>query len=189
MKIIDQNKNTILNCVKSYDELAADELDQLRFAVGESKDDFDTYQVRRNGKGVVIGVAPYDFSESKEKAIDEGTKRAQDWFDMLQVQYGQGKAKSEAVARLRAKGIDTDILTPMPAADNLLDSYLSDFSVTRYEVAKQSGIAASTLQRAAEKNSAFGLNTKVVGAVAYTIGTDPGRVLNDLVMLEVQRDL
>ena len=78
MKIIDQNKNTILNCVKSYDELAADELDQLRFAVGESKDDFDTYQVRRNGKGVVIGVAPYDFSKSKNKAVDQGAKRAQD---------------------------------------------------------------------------------------------------------------
>lgn len=105
MKIIDQNTNTILSCIKSYDELASDELDRLRFAVDESKDDFDTYQVRRNGKGVVIGVAPYDFSLAKNKAVDEGTKRAQDWFDMLQVQYGHGKAKSEAVARLRAKGV------------------------------------------------------------------------------------
>lgn len=188
MEIIEQNSKVLLNVVKSYSELTPDELDKLIFPSGESKDDYADYQVRRNGKNEVIGVRPYSFTEERKADIERGRQQSQNWLDALQVQYGHGKDKSQAKKRLGEQGIDARILTPLPPYKNLIDSYLADFDTTRYEVAKKSGIAATTLQNAARKNTAFGLNTKVVGAIAYTIGTEPGKVLNDLMMLEAHRD-
>ncbi|MXI84712.1 hypothetical protein GRZ59_13450 [Lactobacillus paracasei] len=70
----------------------------------------------------------------------------------------------------------------------MLDAYLDQQNTTRYQVAKQSGIAETTLMNAAKKSRAIDINTKIIIAIAKTLQKEPGDVLNELIMTEAHRD-
>lgn len=189
MQIKSQTKTgIIMNALKSWEELADDEREAVTFRSGESKEDYRCYQVRRNSKNELLGVRPYFYTEAKSKAIDEAGRGGQNFLDLMQVQFGRGKEKAEAKRRLERQGVKADLITRPVSKGNLLDTYLSHFDLTRYAVAQKTGIGQSTLQKAAATNTANGLSVKVIASIAMAIGTDPGRVVNDLITLEAQRD-
>lgn len=62
----------------------------------------------------------------------------------------------------------------------MIDDFLKQFNLTRYQVAKISGVGASTLAMANDKpiNS---LSVRVLQALAMATGKTPGQVLDDLI--------
>lgn len=62
----------------------------------------------------------------------------------------------------------------------MIDDFLKQFNLTRYQVAKISGVRASTLAMANDKpiNS---LSVRVLQALAMATGKTPGQVLDDLI--------
>ncbi|MBP2057920.1 hypothetical protein J2Z60_001095 [Lactobacillus colini] len=68
---------------------------------------------------------------------------------------------------------------------NVLQQYLDQNGVTRYQIHKATGIAQTTLQSAvAPTKPLSGQTVKVISAVADTLGRTPGQVLDDLIALE-----
>ena len=57
--------------------------------------------------------------------------------------------------------------------------------MTRYQVAKKTGIANTTLANAVKDTKPLaGQTVKVISAVAKALGKTPGQVLDDLIKLE-----
>lgn len=68
---------------------------------------------------------------------------------------------------------------------NALQKYLDQSGVTRYQVAKQTGIANTTLANAVKETKPLsGQTVKVIRAVAEALGKTPGQVLDDLIQLD-----
>ena len=109
MKIKQQTKSGIITeAIKTYDELAEDEVQSLVFAFGDSQEDFADYQVRRNGKGVLLGVRPNNYTEEKSQRVREDGDAAQRYMDAMAVLYGHGEVKAAAEQRMSDKGVDVD---------------------------------------------------------------------------------
>ncbi|WP_255323883.1 helix-turn-helix domain-containing protein [Lacticaseibacillus paracasei] len=191
MKIDQQHPNgTIMNAIKTYDELADDEKARIDLPFGDTIEDYSTYRVRRNKKNELRSVVGANYS-SKRKAEIARRANEPNIVDAMNVLYGKGKQKAEAVAKYRASGIDEKqveaVFNPV-RKNNLLDAYLEQQGITRYQVAKQSGIAETTLMNAAKKSRAIDINTKIIIAIAKTLQKEPGDVLNELIMTEAHRD-
>ncbi|UYN56965.1 hypothetical protein OFW50_02350 [Lacticaseibacillus chiayiensis] len=191
MRIDQQHPNgTIMNAIKTYDELADDEKARIVLPFGDTIEDYSTYRVRRNKKNEIRSVVGANYS-SKRKAEIASRANEPNIVDAMNVLYGKGKQKDEAVAKYRASGIDEKqveaVFNPVRKS-NLLDAYLEQQSTTRYQVAKQSGIAETTLMNAAKKSRAIDINTKIIIAIAKTLQKEPGDVLNELIMTEAHRD-
>lgn len=70
---------------------------------------------------------------------------------------------------------------------NALQEYLDQNNITRYQVAKQIGIANTTLANAVKDTKPLsGQTVKVISAVAKALGKTPGQVLDDLI--EIDKD-
>lgn len=68
---------------------------------------------------------------------------------------------------------------------NALQEYLDQNNITRYQVAKQTGIANTTLANAVKETKPLsGQTVKVIRAVAEALGKTPGQVLDDLIQLD-----
>lgn len=68
---------------------------------------------------------------------------------------------------------------------NVLQKYLDQNKITRYQVAKKTGIANTTLANAVKDTKPLsGQTVKVISAVAQALGKTPGQVLDDLINLE-----
>lgn len=191
MRIDQQHPNgTIMNAIKTYDELADDEKARIGLPFGDTIEDYSTYRVRRNKKNELRSVVGANYSSKRTAEI---ARRANEpnIVDAMNVLYGKGKQKAEAVAKYRASGIDEKqveaVFNPV-RKNNLLDAYLEQQGITRYQVAKQSGIAETTLMNAAKKSRAIDINTKIIIAIAKTLQKEPGDVLNELIMTEAHRD-
>lgn len=71
---------------------------------------------------------------------------------------------------------------------NILEKYLNQNKVTRYQVSKMSGVYQSTLQKAVNsKSGSNGLSGKILKAVALTLNKTPGQVLDEIITLENQQ--
>ena len=67
---------------------------------------------------------------------------------------------------------------------NVLQKYLDKNNLSKYKIAKASGISQMTLSHATEDGKKLdGQTVKVIKAVAYTLGKTPGQVLDDLIAL------
>ena len=65
---------------------------------------------------------------------------------------------------------------------NALQEYLDQNGVTRYQVAKQTGIANTTLANAVKETKPLsGKTVKVITSVAQALGKTPGQALDDLI--------
>ncbi len=74
--------------------------------------------------------------------------------------------------------------------NNIFDAYLKANNTTRYQVAKQSGLRASTLQRVANSPQGIkGMTIRVVSAVALTINKPSGTVVEELIALQKEKGL
>ena len=191
MRIDQQHPNgTVMNAVKTYDELTKDEQSKMVLPYGETVEDYSTYRVRRNKKNELRSVTGEGYSAKRSTEI--AARSAQpNIVDAMNVLYGKGKQKAESVAKYRASGIDEKhvkaVFNPVHK-NNLLDAYLEQQNTTRYQVSKQSGIAETTLMNAAKKSRAIDINTKIIIAVAKTLQKEPGDVLNELIMTEAHRN-
>lgn len=68
---------------------------------------------------------------------------------------------------------------------NVLQKYLDQNKMTRYQVAKKTGIANTTLANAVKDTKPLsGQTVKVISAVAQALGKTPGQVLDDLIALD-----
>ncbi len=68
---------------------------------------------------------------------------------------------------------------------NALQEYFDQNGVTRYQVAKQTGIANTTLANAVKETKPLsGQTVKVITAVAQALSKTPGQVLDDLIELD-----
>lgn len=68
---------------------------------------------------------------------------------------------------------------------NVIQEYLDSQNITRYEVSKKSGIAATTLQSAVDReNATDGLTGKVIKAIAKALDKTPGTVLDEILKIE-----
>lgn len=68
---------------------------------------------------------------------------------------------------------------------NVLQKYLDQNRISKYKVAKTSGISPMTLSHATEDNKPLsGQTVKVISAVAKALDKSPGQVLDDLFKLE-----
>lgn len=68
---------------------------------------------------------------------------------------------------------------------NVLQKYLDQNQITRYQVAKKTGIANTTLANAVKDTKPLsGQTVKVISAVAQALGKTPGQVLDDLIALD-----
>lgn len=71
---------------------------------------------------------------------------------------------------------------------NILEEYLSQNKITRYQVSKRSGVYQSTLQKAVNsKSGSNGLSGKIIKAVAVALSKTPGQVLDEIIVLEDQQ--
>lgn len=68
---------------------------------------------------------------------------------------------------------------------NVLQKYLDQNKITRYQVAKKTGIANTTLANAVKDTKPLsGQTVKVISAVAQALAKTPGQVLDDLIALD-----
>lgn len=68
---------------------------------------------------------------------------------------------------------------------NVLQRYLNQNGITKYQVSKASGISQMTLSHATAENKALSKQTvKVISAVAQALDKTPGQVLDDLIALD-----
>lgn len=68
---------------------------------------------------------------------------------------------------------------------NVLQKYLDQNKITRYQVAKKTGIANTTLANAVKDTKPLsGQTVKVISAVAQALDKTPGQVLDDLIALD-----
>ncbi|XHH97507.1 hypothetical protein ACEPPO_00950 (plasmid) [Limosilactobacillus fermentum] len=70
----------------------------------------------------------------------------------------------------------------------LLDTYLASHEITRNKISRATKIATTTLQRSSTRE-ADDINPRVLFAVAEVLRTTPGKVLDDLIELEMQNDM
>ena len=68
---------------------------------------------------------------------------------------------------------------------NVLQKYLDQNKVTKYQVSKASGVSQMTLSHAtADTKQLSNQTVKVISAVAQALGKTPGQVLDDLIALD-----
>ncbi|MFV4942058.1 helix-turn-helix domain-containing protein [Lactobacillus delbrueckii] len=68
---------------------------------------------------------------------------------------------------------------------NALQEYLDQNGVTRHQVAKQTGIANTTLANSVKETKPLsGQTVKVITTVAQALGKTPGQDLDDLIELD-----
>lgn len=73
---------------------------------------------------------------------------------------------------------------------NIFDAYLKANNTTRYQVAKQSGLRASTLQRVAESPKGIkNMTIRTISAVALTVNKPSGTVVEELIALQKEKGL
>lgn len=68
---------------------------------------------------------------------------------------------------------------------NVLQKYLDQNKVTKYQISKASGVSQMTLSHATAATKQLSNQTvKVINAVAKALDKTPGQVLDDLIKLE-----
>lgn len=68
---------------------------------------------------------------------------------------------------------------------NVLQKYLDQNKVTKYQISKASGVSQMTLSHATATTKQLSNQTvKVISAVAKALDKTPGQVLDDLIKLE-----
>ncbi|GAF40174.1 hypothetical protein FC83_GL001320 [Agrilactobacillus composti DSM 18527 = JCM 14202] len=67
---------------------------------------------------------------------------------------------------------------------NAYQAYLDKNNLTRYAIAKASGLANSTLQRAAQAKAIDTISIKILKATALALNKKPGTVLEEILELE-----
>lgn len=68
---------------------------------------------------------------------------------------------------------------------NVLQKYLDQNGITKYQVSKATGISSMTLSHAtADSKPLSGQTVKVIAAVADALGKTPGTVLDELIEIE-----
>lgn len=67
---------------------------------------------------------------------------------------------------------------------NVLQKYLEQNNISKYKIAKTTGISQMTLSHATEYGKKLdGQTVKVISAVAQALDKTPGQVLDDLITL------
>ena len=64
---------------------------------------------------------------------------------------------------------------------NFYDDYLTQQSITRYKIAKETGISPSTLQRAADAKEIDNISMRIIIATAKALDKTPGTVADELI--------
>lgn len=72
--------------------------------------------------------------------------------------------------------------------DKLLDTFLEKKNLNRNQIAKETGIAPTTLQRSSDKD-ALAINPRVYAAVAQVLHQTPGQVFDSIIELEEDTDM
>ncbi|MBU9788879.1 helix-turn-helix transcriptional regulator [Lentilactobacillus sp. G22-6] len=72
--------------------------------------------------------------------------------------------------------------------DKLLDTFLEKKNLSRYQIAKETGIAPTTLQRSSDKD-ALAINPRVYAAIAQVLHETPGQVFDAIIGLEEDTDM
>ncbi|MGD7020649.1 helix-turn-helix domain-containing protein [Levilactobacillus sp. LN180102] len=70
----------------------------------------------------------------------------------------------------------------------LLDTYLASQGITRNKISRATKIATTTLQRSSTRE-ADDINPRVLFAIAEVLHTTPGKVLDDLIKMEMKNDM
>lgn len=189
MKILDTAKNgQPVNVIKTFDELTDEELAELRFPAGSTANDYANYGVQYNKKGELLRVSVHDFSQSQQETIGASQDKV-NVLDVSAAMFGRGKVKQQALQKIAKRGVsESELKTALaPSEIGIVDEYLQANNTTRYQVAKATGFAASTLAKAnRDAANATNISTKVIGAIAMTVGKTPGQVLNELIMADAK---
>lgn len=56
--------------IKKLRELSINELGDVVVPYGDKITDYETFQVRKNNKGLLLGVKPYEYTKAKKKEIN-----------------------------------------------------------------------------------------------------------------------
>lgn len=72
--------------------------------------------------------------------------------------------------------------------DKLLDAYLEKKNLNRYQIAKETGVAPTTLQRSSDKD-ALAINPRVYAAIAQVLNQTPGQIFDSIIKLEEDTDM
>ncbi|GEP72054.1 hypothetical protein FD12_GL001371 [Lentilactobacillus rapi DSM 19907 = JCM 15042] len=72
--------------------------------------------------------------------------------------------------------------------DKLLDTYLEKKNLNRYQIAKETGVAPTTLQRSSDKD-ALAINPRVYAAIAQVLNQTPGKIFDSIIKLEEDTDM
>ena len=68
---------------------------------------------------------------------------------------------------------------------NVFQVYLDNHNITRYQIAKITGVGQSTLQRVSDsKGGTNSISGRILKATAKTLDKTPGQVLDELISLE-----
>lgn len=68
---------------------------------------------------------------------------------------------------------------------NVFQVYLDNQNVTRYQIAKMTGLSQSTLQRASDSNGGTNsISGRILKATAAALDKTPGQVLDEMIELE-----
>jgi len=65
----------------------------------------------------------------------------------------------------------------------MIDDFLKEYDLSRYQVAQISGVRESTLQRANKSDNVSKLQVKTIMALAMATGLTPGAVLDKLIKI------
>lgn len=73
--------------IKKLRELSINELGDVVVPYGDKITDYETFQVRKNNKGLLLGVKPYEYTKAKKKEINRQRYNSIDLVDCLAVNF------------------------------------------------------------------------------------------------------
>lgn len=99
MIILNTGKNgEILSALKSYEELSEADLNDLKLAYGDSKEDYINYSIQYRKDGSAVHVKPYAFSEKKHAELDAQDGKP-DVLDAANVMFGNRKQAGKSIKK------------------------------------------------------------------------------------------
>lgn len=169
---------------KPYEELTEAERVYLG-VLGSSninKDDYADYVVKYTKKGTLIKVTPGHYTDKKSDEIEARSDYVKDATEVL---VNKGDAKSIAIKKLKMLRKEDSQAEP---TNSPWEEYLQTKGLTLNQVTKASGVAQTTLQQAAKETNATQIGTRAIMAVAKTLNMTPGAILDDLVVIQAERE-
>lgn len=73
--------------IKKLRELSINELGDVVVPYGDKITDYETFQVRKNNKGLLLGVKPYEYTKAKKKEINRQRYNSIDLVDCLAANF------------------------------------------------------------------------------------------------------